>query len=401
MTTTGMLQPRLSERVNALEESATIAVSNLAARMQAQGIDVIGLGQGEPDFPTPPHVVEAAIQAFRAGRTKYPKPFSGIPELKDAVARKLLRENGLTYEQSQVIATVGGKEALWLAFATLLDPGDEVVIPSPYWVSYAEQVKLCGGVAVIVEADVGSGYRITPDQLRAALTPRTRAFVFNSPSNPTGAVYEPAEIAALADVLEGREVFVLADEIYDRLVYGGREHRSWATASQHAYEHTITFNAGSKTYSMTGWRIGYAAGPRSVISAMARLQSQTTSSAATFSMLALAAALDGDQACVEEMRTAFERRAAVMTARLDAIEGVICPPASGAFYLFPDVAGTFERTGVSGSLDWSARLLEEAHVAVVPGAAFGADRCARFSFATGLESIEHGLDRLERWLARR
>jgi aspartate aminotransferase len=392
---------RISKRVRDLEESATIAVSDRAASMRAQGIDVIGLGQGEPDFPTPSHIIEAACQAMRAGETKYPRPFSGIPSLKAAICRKLERENGLRYEPADTMATVGGKEGLWLAFATLLDPGDEVVVPAPYWVSYVEQIRFCAGVPVVIETDVSSGYKITPEQLTAALTPRTRAFVFNSPSNPTGTVYTSEEIRGLARVLEGREIVVFADEIYDRLVYGGVTHFSWARASADAFDHTITFNAGSKTYSMTGWRIGYAAGPRPIIQQMAKLQSQTTSSAATFSMHALATALDGDQSCVEEMRTAFEGRAALLVSRLNGIPGVACPEPQGAFYVFPDISGTFGQLGVSGSQAWALQLLDQAHVAVVPGAAFGADRCVRLSFASASPNIEKGLDRLEAWLRER
>jgi aspartate aminotransferase len=390
---------KISRRVSGLEGSATIAVSDEAARMRSSGIDVIGLGQGEPDFPTPPHVIAAAEAAMRAGATRYPQPFSGIPQLKAAVCRKLARENELGYDPSQIIATVGGKEALWLAFATLLDPGDEVIVPAPYWVSYLEQIKLCGAVPVIIETTVEDGYKITPDRLRGALSERTRAFVFTSPSNPTGATYHPDEVRALAAALDGRDVVVFADEIYDRLTYRGATHFSWACASRYAFDHTITFNAGSKTYAMTGWRIGYAAGPADVIEQMAKLQSQTTSSAATFSMHALAAALDGDQSCVEEMRVAFEGRSAMLVDRLNAIPGVVCPDARGAFYVFPDVSGTFESVGVSGSQAWAMRLLAEAHVAVVPGVAFGADPCVRLSFASSATNIETGLDRLEAWLA--
>ncbi len=386
-------------RLRGLEESATIAVSNRAAEMQAAGIDVVSFGQGEPDFPTPNHIVDAATAALASGKTRYPKPFSGVAELKAAICGKLARENDLTYDPSQVMASVGGKEALSFAFAALLDPGDEVIIPAPYWVSYPEQVKLSEGVPVFVHADVRHGYKISPAQLEAAITDRTRIFVFTSPSNPTGAVYSPSEVAGLADVLEGRNIVVIADEIYDRLVYGGRTHRSWATTSRHAFEHTLTVNAGSKTYAMTGWRIGYAAGPTAIVREMIKLQSQTTSSAATFTMHALAAALDGDQSAVEEMRQEFERRATSLAAGLNAIPGVVCPEPGGAFYVFPDVSGTFARMGVTGSLDWCSKLLEEARVAVVPGAAFGADRCARFSFATSSESIKTGMQRLTEWLA--
>ncbi len=390
---------KISQRVQNLEESATLAVAAKAARMRAEGIDVVSFGAGEPDFDTPEHIKQAAARALEAGETKYAKPASGVPELKQAIADKLRRENSLDYDPTQILAAVGGKEALWLAFATLLDPGDEVVIPAPYWVSYPEQVKLVEGVPVIVQAGVENDFKITPGQLAAALTPRTRAFVFNSPSNPTGSAYTPAEVDALAAVLADRgDVVVISDEMYDRLLFGGRAYKSYAAVSKQAYERTLTFNAGSKTYSMTGWRIGYVAGPAELIANMAKLQSQTTSGAATFTMHALAAALAGDQACVETMRAEFERRAEYLQKRLNGMPGVVCPEAAGAFYAFPDVSGTYQRLGVSGSMQWATRLLDEAHVAVVPGEAFGADNCVRLSFATSMANLEEGMDRLAKLL---
>jgi len=391
---------KVSQRVQNLEESATIAVGNKAAKMRAAGADVVIMGAGEPDFDTPAHIKAAALKALEAGETKYAKPASGIPALKQAVARKLQRENGLTYDPaSQTLVTVGGKEALWLAFATVLDPGDEVIIPAPYWVSYPEQVKLCGGVPVIANASTQNDFKLTPAQLAAAVTPRTRALVFNSPSNPTGSAYSPAETDALAAVLEGRDILVFSDEIYDRLLFGGRAYKSWAAHSPHAYAHTLTFNAGSKTYAMTGWRIGYVAGPAELIAGMGKLQSQTTSGAATFTMHALAAALDGDQQCVEDMRAEFERRARHLHARLNDLPGVDCPEPMGAFYAFPDVSATFGKLGVQGSMAFASKLLDEALVAVVPGEAFGADNCVRFSFATSMAQIDKCCDRLEKFLA--
>ena len=388
----------ISQRVQDLAESGTIAVSNKVAALRAQGVDVISLGAGEPDFDTPDHIKQAADAALGRGETKYAKPASGVPELKQAVCNKLARENDLTYAPDQVIASVGGKEGLYLAFATLLDPGDEVIIPAPYWVSYPEQVKLCGGVPVIVNAGADQDFKITPQQLRDALTDRTRVFVFNSPSNPTGAAYSPEETEALADVLADTDVITFSDEMYDRLLYGGRTFKSFGTVSDHAYDHTVTFNAGSKTYSMTGWRVGYAAGPVEIIKGMAKLQSQTTSGAATFTMHALAAALDGDQACVEMMRSEFERRGQFVSDALNRIEGVICPEPGGAFYVFPDVSDTYEQVGVSGSTDWANRLLEDAHVGVVPGSDFGDDNCVRLSFATSMENLEESLRRMEAFL---
>ena len=389
---------RISQRVQDLAESGTIAVSNKVAALRAQGVDVISLGAGEPDFDTPDHIKQAADAALGRGETKYAKPASGVPELKQAVCNKLARENGLTYTPDQVIASVGGKEGLYLAFATLLDPGDEVIIPAPYWVSYPEQVKLCGGVPVIVNAGADQDFKITPQQLRDALTDRTRVFVFNSPSNPTGAAYSPEETEALVEVLADTDVITFSDEMYDRLLYGGRTFKSFGEVSDHAYNHTITFNAGSKTYSMTGWRVGYAAGPVEIIKGMAKLQSQTTSGAATFTMHALAAALDGDQACVEMMRSEFERRGQFVSDALNRIEGVICPEPGGAFYVFPDVSDTYEQIGVSGSTEWANRLLEDAHVGVVPGSDFGDDNCVRLSFATSMKNLEESLRRMEAFL---
>ncbi len=389
---------KVSQRIQDLAESGTIAVSNKVAALRAEGIDVVSLGAGEPDFDTPDHIKQAASAALDRGETKYAKPASGVAELKTAVIDKLARENNLTYAPDQIIATIGGKEGLYLAFATLLDPSDEVIIPTPYWVSYPEQVKLVGGVPVFIDAGAASGFKITPDQLRTAITPRTRAFVFNSPSNPTGAAYSPEETDALAAVLADTDVITLSDEMYDRLLFGGQEFKSFAATSTHAYDHTLTFNAGSKTFSMTGWRIGYAAGPVELIKGMSKLQTQTTSGAATFTMHAMAAALNGDQTCVDEMRDAFESRGRFVSEALNRLEGVACPAPGGAFYVFPDVSDTFASLGVSGSTAWAGRLLEESHVGVVPGSDFGNDACVRLSFATSMDTLEEAMRRIEAFL---
>ena len=390
---------KLSRRASELTESATLAVSAKAAQLAGQGIDVVSFGAGEPDFDTPEHIKQAGWAALEGGETKYAKPASGILPLKQAVAEKFKRENGLEYDaNSQVLVTVGGKEALFLAFAAILDEGDEVILPAPYWVSYPEQAALSGGRSVVVQGEVSNSYKITPDQLEAAITDRTKAFVFNSPNNPGGFMYEPDEVERLAEVLEGRDIVVLSDEMYDRIVFGGRGYKSYASVSEHAYEHTITFNAGSKTYSMTGWRIGYAAGPADVIKAMSNLQSQTTSGTATFVQHALAVALSGDQSEVETMRQAFEARGAHICRRLNAIPGVVCPEPAGAFYVFPDVSQCYDKLGVSGSIEFSSRLLEEAHVAMVPGEASGMDACVRLSFATSMENIDRGVDRIADFL---
>ncbi len=385
---------KLSERIQSVAESATLAVTARAAQMRAEGIDVISFGAGEPDFPTPPHIVEAACKALTDGQTKYSKPASGLAALKKAVCGKLDRENGLEYSPQQVLVTVGGKDAAYLVMQALLDPGDEVIIPAPYWVSYPEMAKLAGGVPVIIEGKQEAGFCITPDQLRNAITDRTRLFIFNSPSNPGGHIYDADQTRAIAEVLSGTDVAVISDEIYDRLVFTDAELLSFAAVSADAYQRTITLNSASKTYSMTGWRLGFAAGPVELTKAMAKLQSQDTSGAATFSQVAYAAALNGDQSCVAAMREEFARRGRFMCDRLNAIDGVRCNPSGGAFYSFPDVSGTYARLGVTSSHSFAAKLLEEARVAVVPGGAFGMDANVRLSFAIGMDQIESGLDRI-------
>ncbi|MBI4719327.1 MAG: pyridoxal phosphate-dependent aminotransferase [Planctomycetes bacterium] len=389
---------KLSQRVEQLAESATLAVSAKAARMQAAGIDVVGFGAGEPDFDTPQNIKRAAINAIESGMTKYAKPASGIPIAKSAICEKFKRENGLTYAPDQTIVTAGGKMGVYLVVQAVVEPGDEVVIPVPYWVSYPEITALAGGKPVYVAGPEERDYKLTPEVLRSALTDRTRLFFFNSPSNPSSVTYHPDEVRALATVLEDRDIWVLSDEIYDRLLFDGQQTLSFAAASDKAFRQTLTLNAASKAYAMTGWRVGYAAGPKPLIDAMIKLQSQTTSGAATFNHVALAAALTQDQSAVEHMRVEFERRAHYMYRRMTAIPGVRCPKPTGAFYCFPNVSGTYKRLGVSGSIGFAERLLEEARVAVVPGVAFGLDEHVRFSFALSMEQIEKGLSRLEQFL---
>jgi len=389
---------KLSQRVTNLAESATLAVSSRAAELRRAGVDVISFGAGEPDFDTPAHIKDAAKQALDAGHTAYAKPTYGIPEAREAVCRKFSRDNGLTYSSDQVIVTVGGKEALFLAFAALVDPGDEVVIPAPYWVSFPEQVRLCGGTPVIVAPEPGGALRLRPEQIAEAVTPKTKIVLLNSPSNPGGFAYSPEETQAIAAALRGRDVVVFSDEMYDRLRYGERrEHLSFA-AIDRWFDRTVTFNAASKTYAMTGWRVGYAAGPAAIIRAMAKLQSQTTSGTATFIQHALVTALMGDQRPAEGMRDAFERRGLHLCERLNALPGVTCSRPDGAFYCFPDVSGTFERLGVTSSGAFAAKVLEHAHVALVPGGAFGMDLHVRLSFAADLKTIDTGIDRIARLL---
>lgn len=389
---------KLSKRVTALAESATLAVSAKAARMKADGVDVVSFGAGEPDFDTPPHIRQAAIDALNAGQTRYPNPASGLAPARKAVCESLARDAGLRYRPEQVIITSGGKDAAYLAFHALLDSGDEVVIPKPYWVSYPEMVRLADGIPVFVAGPEENDYKLTPELLGAVLTRRTRAFVFNSPSNPSGVTYDPEEVRALSAVLQDREIIVFADEIYNRLLYDGQKTISYASINERTHAQTLTCNSASKTYAMPGWRLGYAAGPVDIVSAMAKLQSQSTSGAATFGQIAYAAALGGDQGCVEAMRAEFERRSVHMWRRLTAMPGVRCPMPTGAFYCFPNVSTHYARLGVNGSTAFAERLLETAKVAVVPGAAFGMDGHVRLSFATNLTAINKGLDRIEAFL---
>ncbi len=389
---------KLSRRVMELAESATLAVSARAARMKAEGVDVVSFGAGEPDFVTPDHIRQAAVDALNTGQTKYPNPAYGLAVTRKAVCDSLARDAKLRYSPDQVIITSGGKDAAHMAFHALLDSGDEVVIPKPYWVSYPEMVRLAGGVPVFAAGPEQNDYKLSPEILRSVLSPRTRMFIFNSPSNPSGVTYHPEEVRALAQVLQDRDLIVLSDEIYDRLLYDGQRTISYAAVGDRAYAQTLTCNSASKTFAMTGWRLGYAAGPVEIIKAMAKLQSQSTSGAATFSQLAYATALTADHACVEAMRAEFERRGEHLWRRLTAIPGVRCPRPTGAFYCFPNVSAAFKRLGVCGSIEFAARLLEEAKVAVVPGEAFGMDEHVRLSFATSMQQIDKGLDRIEAFL---
>lgn len=391
----------LSERAKQVSESATMAVAAKAAQLRRAGKDVLGFGAGEPDSPTPEHIRDAAKRALDAGHTGYAKPGSGIPEARAAVCEKFRRENGLTYTPEQTIITVGGKEALFLACAALLDPGDEVILPVPYWVTFPEQIKLCGGVVVPVMGDEANDLRLTPDQIVAAITPKTKVLIFNSPSNPGGFAYSPEETRAIAEALSGRDIIVFSDEMYDRLRYGDRqEHLSFAGTSPEWYEKTITFNAASKTHAMTGWRVGFAAGPADIIKAMGRIQSHTTSGTAHFVQHALVEALTGDQSHVESMRAEYERRGHRMCDRLNRLSGVSCVRPGGAFYCFPKVRDTYAKLGVANSQEFCEVVLGKALVALVPGGAFGCDDNVRLSFANSMDHIDAGLDRLEKLLGK-
>jgi aspartate aminotransferase len=394
---------KVSKRAQAVPPSATIAVTSRTQQLKSEGVDVVSFGAGAPDFDTPEYIKEAAIKSLKAGQTKYTAA-AGIPELRKVIAEKLKKDNGLDYSAEQVIVNIGGKHSIYEAMQAVLDPGDEVILPTPYWVTYPETIKLAEAKAKIIQTDIANSFKVTPQQLRAAINKKTAMLLLNSPNNPGGFTYTPDELKALAEVLEGTDVMVLSDEIYEKLIYGNTKFVSFASLSEDAYNRTITLNGFSKAFSMTGWRLGYAAGPLEVIKAMGRLQSHMTSNAVTFGQYAAIAALTDPSAdeVVEEMREEFENRGKYMSRRLNEMEGVSCAAATGAFYCFPDVSAHYGRTiggtKISGSMDFAKALLEQANVALVPGLPFGCDNNVRLSFACSMEQITKGLDRLEKWL---
>jgi len=393
---------KISERAQAVPPSATLAVSARAKQLKAQGVDVISFGAGEPDFDTPDYIKDAAIKAMKAGKTKYTAA-AGVPELRAAIAEKLKRENSLNYTAEQVIVNIGAKHSVYVAMQAVLDRGDEVILQTPYWVTYTETIKLAGAVPKIIQTDSSTGYKITPEQLKQAITEKTTMLVVNSPNNPGGFTYTPDELAKLAKVLERTTVYVLSDEIYEKLIYGDTKFVSFASLSEDAYNRTLTINGFSKTFAMTGWRMGYTAGPLEVIKAMGHLQSHMTSNPVHFAQDAAIVALGDDGSIVEKMRLEFEKRGKCMAERLNAIDGVTCNEPTGAFYCFPDVSNHYGRTisgvKIGGSMDFAKALLEHANVALVPGLPFGCDGNVRLSFACSLEQITKGLDRLEKWLS--
>ncbi len=385
---------KLSARVQRIKPSPTLAVTARANALKAAGRDVIGLGAGEPDFDTPQHIKDAAVAAIAAGRTKY-TPVDGTPALKQAVADKFRRDNGLDYGPDQILVSCGGKQSFFNLAQALLDPGDEVIIPAPYWVSYPDMVLLAGAEPVFIDTTAAQGFRITPEQLEAAIGPRTRLLVLNSPSNPTGQTYTRAELAALGEVLRRHpHVLVASDDMYEHILWAEEPFANILNACPDLYERTIVLNGVSKAYSMTGWRIGYAAGPAGLIAAMKKIQSQSTSNPASISQAAAEAALTGDQSCVAEMREAFRRRHDAVVAGLNAIAGVTCLPSTGTFYAFPDMSGLMARLGAADDVALAELLLERAGVALVPGSAFGAPGHMRLSFAAGLDTLEEALRRI-------
>jgi aspartate/methionine/tyrosine aminotransferase len=395
--------PRISRRVAAIAESATLAIDARAKALKAAGEDVIGFGAGEPDFPTPYHVVEAAVAACHQPRYHHYTPGAGLPELRAAIAAKTARDSGLRVEPSQVLVTNGGKHALYQAFTTLLDPGDQVLLPSPYWVTYPEAISLTGAEPVVVEAGQSSGFRVSVEQLEAAATDRTKLLVFVSPSNPTGAVYPREEVEAIGRWAAGRGLWVLTDEIYEHLVYGDARFTSMPAAVPELADRCVVVNGVAKTYAMTGWRVGWLIGPPDVVKAAINLQSHATSNVANVSQAAALAAVSGDLHDVREMGAAFDRRRRKMLELLRAIPGVSCVEPEGAFYAFPSFAGVLGRElrgrRPATSMELADLILEEAKVAIVPGEAFGAPGYARLSYALGDDDLVEGVTRIAKLVA--
>jgi aspartate aminotransferase len=383
---------KLAARVRQVTPSLTLVVDAKAKAMRREGIDVCSFSAGEPDFETPSHIRQAAVDALNSGKTRY-GPAAGEPALREAIARKLQRDNGLTYAPENILVTNGGKHSLYNLMMALLDPGDEVIIPAPFWVSYPEMVKLADGCPVIIQTTAEAGYKVTPAQLRAAVTPKTKLVVLNSPSNPTGMVYSPDEIRALAQVIEQEDLLVVSDEIYEKLLYDGAEHLSIGSISPEMQARTIVSNGFAKAYAMTGWRVGYLAAPLDLIKAATTIQSHGTSNVCTFAQYGAIAALEGSQDCVQEMLRAFEQRRQVIVEQVRSIPGLTCLRPDGAFYVLVDIGDT----GLP-SLEFCSRLLEEMHVAAVPGVAFGVDRCVRLSYATDMATIEQGIGRLGKFV---
>jgi len=384
---------KLAARVEQVPQSVTLAISAKAKAMKAEGLDVLNFSVGEPDFDTPPHIVAAAQKALDEGKTRY-GPAAGEPKLRELIARTLTEEVGVNYSAENIIVTNGGKHSLYGLMMATIEPGDEVIIPSPYWLSYPEMVKLASGTPVIVPTDASTEYKITPELLREAITPKTKLFVLNSPSNPTGMVYTPDEIRALAEVVVESGIYVVSDEIYSQILYEGAEHLSIAAAKPGSDKQTLISSGFAKSFAMTGWRLGYLAGDKTIIGAMTRIQSHSTSNVCTFSQYGAIAALEGSLDCVEEMRQAFAKRREVMYELLSAVPGIECVKPYGAFYMYVNIGKTH-----LGSVDFCSALLEEKQMAAVPGKAFGTDDHIRLSYATDLKTIETGVKRLEEFVA--
>ncbi|MEH7460843.1 pyridoxal phosphate-dependent aminotransferase [Bacillus thuringiensis] len=388
---------KLAKRVAALTPSTTLEITAKAQALKAEGYDVIGLGAGEPDFNTPEHIIEAAYKAMLEGYTKY-TPTGGLAALKQEIMKKFERDQGLFYEPSQIIVCNGAKHALYTLFQVLLDEGDEVIIPTPYWVSYPEQVKLAGGEPVYVDGLEENHYKITPEQLHQVITEKTKAVIINSPSNPTGMIYSKEELQQLGQVCLEHDILIVSDEIYEKLIYGDAEYTSIAELSNELQEQTLIINGVSKSHSMTGWRIGYAAGNKELIKAMTNLASHSTSNPTSIAQYGTIAAYAGDQQPVEIMRRAFEERLNIVYDKLIQIPGFSCIKPQGAFYLFPNVKEAVALAGYETVDEWAKALLEEEKVALVPGTGFGAPNNVRLSYATSLEQLEKALERIHRFM---
>jgi aspartate aminotransferase len=394
----------IADSLNRIQPSATLAVTSKALELKAQGKNVISLAAGEPDFDTPEHIKEAAIVALRGGKTKYTN-VDGIPELKAAIAAKMKRDHGLEYKPAQISVGTGGKQVLFNALMATINPGDEVVIPAPYWVSYIDIVRLGGGVPVVVEGKLEDGYKLKPEALDRAITPKTKWLIFNSPSNPTGAAYSRAELKALTDVLmKHPNVWVLSDDMYEKLLYDGMEFFTPAQVEPGLYDRTLTLNGLSKAYCMTGWRLGYGCGPEVLIKAMAKLQSQSTSNPNSITQYAGVAALNGPHDFIARNNKAFVERRDLVVSMLNQAGGVSCPRPQGAFYVYPSIAGVIGKTTAGGKLiktdeDFATALLEEETLAVVHGAAFGMSPCFRISYATSNAELEESCNRIQRFCA--
>jgi aspartate aminotransferase len=393
------LDLQLSDRVQQIKPSPTLAVTNRAAELKAAGKDIIGLGAGEPDFDTPEHIKQAAVEAINNGFTKY-TAVDGTPGLKKAIINKLQNDNGLSYEANQILVSCGGKQSFFNLALAYINPGDEVVIPAPYWVSYPDMVVIAGGVPVVIETDESTRFKITAEQLEASITDKTKLVVLNSPSNPSGVAYTADELKALGAVLKKHpQIMIATDDMYEYIWWADFAFENILTVCPELYDRTIVLNGVSKAYSMTGWRIGYAAGPAKLIGAMKKVQSQSTSNPASISQVAAEAALNGGRDCVLPMVEAFKERHDYVVKTLNEIPGFSCIPADGAFYAFPNVKGAMDKAGIDNDVDFAEKLLLEAGVALVPGSAFGSPGYMRLSFATSMKTLEDALSRIKKALS--
>ena len=394
---------KLSARANRIQPSATLAITAKEKALKAQGVDVVGFGAGEPDFDSPDYVKEAAVEAIKKGYTKY-TPVGGIDQLKDAIIERMKQDYGFGYEKAELVVSCGAKHTLFNLTQAIIEAGDEVIIPAPYWVSYPEQVTFAEGTPVILETREEDGFRIDPDELKKLITPKTKALVLNYPSNPTGVTYSEAELRAIVDVAMAAGLTIISDEIYDKIIYEGAKHTPVASLGEDVKKATILVNGASKTYSMTGWRIGFAAGDKDVIKAMANIQGQSTSNPTSIAQWAAVSAYASPQDLITQRTAEFEKRKNYIVDRLNSIPGIKCVSPKGAFYAFPNVSAcygkSFNGKAVNSSLDFTGFLLDEAKVAVVPGDSFGADSNVRISFATSMENIVKGMDRIEEAVAK-